>query len=836
LTIISKRGLIELTSQFILNGQYIVRSGIMNFLKVARRDVSNIFRNRFIRVSVIAIIIVPLLYSLLYLAAFWDPYSRLDKMPVAVVNLDKGALKDGATVSYGKDLVDKLKSNEKVGWDFVSKEAADAGVKGKKYYAEFVITEDFSKKILSAKDGKPDQAKILYSANEKRNFLAAQINGKVLVELKAEIVKGITEEYTKVTFDSMYEVKDGMKQAADGSKTLADGLTAASSGSLMLSDGLKSAGSGVEALYFGADKINGGLKQLNDASKPAFDGINKLNEGLTKTILPSMGKLTTGASSLSTGLQGAAGGASQLSTAATSLKNGSDKLQASVEPLKAGAAKLTDGYKQLAPSLASLKTGSEQVSAGVNEFIGSVTTAETTLKTAADTKLHAYLVAHPEAMADPNMQGFLSALQGVQTAQQDPANTLKVATLAKGAKDVADGTAALASGTPQFVQGATDFSQGASQFAAGTVQWSQGAVQYSAGATTLATGVAGAIPGSKAISDGLTQLYSGMNGDFRSGLGQINAGSTSISSGIGQLYLGSTTLRDSIASPVEAKNFIATNAKTTSTGTLYNGVSQLSEGAVKVNDGMSKLSTGAAELNTKLTAGSDKINKNLINDSTTMSKFVAAPVAIDESSINPVKNYGTGFTPYFIPLSLWVGALMMFFVITDKVDDDINVGSAALVAGKYLSYGFIGLIQAVLASTVVLFLGLRPANIVLYYIFNIFMSYVFIAIIQCLVFLLGQAGRLLAIVLLILQLTACAGTFPLEVVPPFFKVLNPLMPFTYCVSALRETISGVDYSALSMDFAVLAVVLVVFLTISIVFKEHADKVQSMIQDRKESIA
>ncbi|MBC8062319.1 MAG: hypothetical protein H7Y18_16850 [Clostridiaceae bacterium] len=103
------------------------------------------------------------------------------------------------------------------------------------------------------------------------------------------------------------------------------------------------------------------------------------------------------------------------------------------------------------------------------------------------------------------------------------------------------------------------------------------------------------------------------------------------------------------------------------------------------------------------------------------------------------------------------------------------------------------------------------------------------------ILLLGQAGRLLAIVLLILQLTACAGTFPLEVVPHFFKLLNPIMPFTYCVSALRETISGVDYSVLSMDFAVLAVVLVVFLGISIVFKEHADKVQGIIKEKKELI-
>ena len=141
--------------------------------------------------------------------------------------------------------------------------------------------------------------------------------------------------------------------------------------------------------------------------------------------------------------------------------------------------------------------------------------------------------------------------------------------------------------------------------------------------------------------------------------------------------------------------------------------------------------------------------------------------------------------------------------------------------------------QAVLASGAVMLLGLRPNNIVLYFLFNILLSFVFIAIIQCLVFLLGQVGRLLSIVLLILQLTSCAGTFPIEIVPKIFKVLNPFMPFTYAVSGLREVIAGVDYGVFAKDVTVLAIILCVFLFTSIFMKGHADKVQKLIQDRKE---
>lgn len=215
-----------------------------------------------------------------------------------------------------------------------------------------------------------------------------------------------------------------------------------------------------------------------------------------------------------------------------------------------------------------------------------------------------------------------------------------------------------------------------------------------------------------------------------------------------------------------------------------------------------------------------------------MARYVSAPVDIDEAAINPVKNYGTGFTPYFIPLSLWVGALMMFFVISDKVDDDIKASSASLVIGKFISYCYIGIIQAVLASTVVLMLGLKPTNLVLYFGFNILMSISFIAIIQCLVFLLGMAGRLIAIVLLILQLTSCAGTFPLEVIPKFFRVLNPLMPFTYCVSGLREIISGIDHVVFAKDCSVLFVCMIAFLIISVTFKRHADNIKNTMEQNR----
>ena len=845
----------------------------MSFLKVAWRDISSIFKNRFIRVSVIAIIIVPLLYSLLYLDAFWDPYTRIKDMPVAVVNGDKGSVKDGDKVNYGQDLVNNLKEKEEVGWRFVTKEQAEKGVKGKDYYAMFVIPEDFSENALSATKGKPEQAKILYSANEKRNFLAAQINGKVLDQLKSELTKNMSKEYTTVVFDNLFEIKDGMKKASDGSKELADGLITAKDGTSKLKDGVGQLNgsvpemmdgvgkllvgsntltsklgelnsqvptmvSGVNQLYGGAGQLNNGLAELNNQVPTMAAGVQKLNGAYKTQIIPSTGKLKDGANQLTLGLGAAKEGANQLSAAAVKLNDGSALLTE-------GSGKLNAGYAQMKPGITSLKDGSAKVASGVDVLIDNSKKSQASLKQGVDDQLGAYLEANPEARKDPNMQGFLATLSALNKISGDDKNLAMMTELQTGAHKVAAGAEQLEEGSSAFVDGSQKFAQSTADFASGADQFSKGAGSFGEKTGT-------AVVAATQISGGLDKLYAAMNGEFGNGLSQLSENVTSLTLGVSKLAGGSVDLSGGLAQFNEKMPVLADGTSKLSAGSaeltggistlngklpkLKDGVNKLYDGANKLDDGTIKLADGSKELNEKLEEGYGDLNGSLKNDSKTMAATFAEPVVMDQEAINPVKTYGEGFTPYFIPLSLWVGALMMFFVITDKVDDDIVASPASVVAGKFLSYGAIGFMQAVLASGAVMLLGLRPNNIPLYFLFNIFLSYVFIAIIQCMVFLLGQVGRLMSIVLLILQLTSCAGTFPLEVVPRLFRVLNPFMPFTYAVSGLREVVSGVDYAVFTEDVTVLAAMLFVFLFTSILMKGHADKVQKLVQGRKEQAA
>ena len=159
----------------------------MKFAKIAGNDISGIFRNRFIRVSVVAILIVPMLYSLCYLAAFWNPYGRLSDLPVAVLNLDKGAKLDGEDVNYGSQVTDDLKGNDEVGWSFISQDDLADGLENTQYYSLFTIPEDFSQKVVNAKTGAPTTAEIIYTSNQAKNFLASQIGGNVETQLKEKV-------------------------------------------------------------------------------------------------------------------------------------------------------------------------------------------------------------------------------------------------------------------------------------------------------------------------------------------------------------------------------------------------------------------------------------------------------------------------------------------------------------------------------------------------------------------------------------------------------------------------------------------------------------------------
>jgi putative membrane protein len=873
----------------------------VNFLKIAGEDIKSIFKNRFIRVSVIAIIIVPLLYSLLYLDAFWDPYARIQDMTIAVVNEDGGALLDGENVNYGEDIVENLKSNEEVGWDFTSNEKANEGLEKQGYYAKFVIPEDFSKSVVAAKEGKPQVADLQFVCNEKKNFLAAQINSQVEKLLKEEIVGTISNNYVTVAFDKLYEAKDGFIKAADGSEKLyngigelnekvpmlAEGANKLGDGSAQLKDGQSSLNSGIKSINNGLSEVNSKVPALGSGVEKLYNGSQELKNGLSEVnskipdLSSGVDKLYDGSQELKIGLGTAANGSNALTAgseslysafrntifpAVNSLKGGANELSSALEAgkgnintIKEGGERLKTASDNVAAASTGINTGYQSVKGGVDQLISGVNTSSAAMKDISKDIITA-VKSNPEVANDPNIQAALVKIQALNEATSETPK--QIAELKEGTKSFGDNLGKFNGVVNEYTDKVKEFATGTVALTDSVNSIGEGVNKISGGLNSLEAGLNENTIGSfgaglKSVSDNMTALNSGINrlnsgsGEINGGLGQLRSNIPTLSNGIQALYNGSGEINGGLGE-------LRSNIPTLSGGiqALYNGSNQLVDGSNALVDGQNKLNDGVVELTGKvpqLEDGVDKLYKGsnelatalkdgagemksgLKNSSKEMGDFVSAPINMKNEPINKVPNYGTGFAPYFISLSLWIGAIMMFFVISAKTDDDANLSKFDKVIGKYLSFGFIGLLQALLVSAVVMGLGLTPTSTVMYFISIVFLSLVFIAIIQCLISLFGDAGRLLGIVLLILQLTACAGTFPLEIVPKFFKVINPYMPFTYSVELLREVISAntINYGLVGKDFLILGVVLLVFLSISIVFKNAGENLQNIIEGRKE---
>jgi len=845
----------------------------VNFLKIAGKDIKSIFKNRFIRVSVIAIIIVPLLYSLLYLDAFWDPYARIQDMTIAVVNEDGGALLDGEQVNYGEDIVENLKGNEEVGWDFTSNEKANEGLEKQGYYAKFVIPKDFSKSVVAAKEGKPQVADLQFVCNEKKNFLAAQINSQVEKLLKEEIVGTISNNYVTVAFDKLYEAKDGFIKAADGSKKLyngigelnekvpmlAEGANQLGDGSAQLKNGQGALNSGIKSINNGLSEVNGKVPTLGSGVEKLYNGSQELKNGLSEAN-SKVSNLSPGVNKLYDGSGALTGGSKSLYSAFNTriypnvnlLKDGANKLngklkdgESSVKKLKEGGEKLKTASDDVAASSTAINKGyQESVKGGVDKLISGVNKSSEKMKDISEDIITA-VNSNPEVAKDPNIQAALVNIQALNEATSETPKQIQE--LQAGTKKFGDnlgefngsvneytgkvngfatGTVALTDSVSDIGVAVNKISGGLNSLEAGLNENTKDSFGYglksvSDNMDALNSGLGELKNNIPALSGGIQALYNGSS-EIYGGLGQLRSNIPTLSGGIQALYNGSNQLVDGSNALVDGQN------------KLNDGVSELTGKVPQLEDGVDKLYKGSNELATALKDGAGEMKSGLKNSSEEMGDFVSAPINMKNEPINKVPNYGTGFAPYFISLSLWIGAIMMFFVISAKTDDDANLSKFDKVIGKYLSFGFIGLLQALLVSAVVMGLGLTPTSTVMYFVSIVFLSLVFIAIIQCLISLFGDAGRLLGIVLLILQLTACAGTFPLEIVPKFFKVINPYMPFTYSVELLREVISAntINYGIVGKDFLILGIVLLVFLTISIVFKNAGENLQNIIEGRK----
>ncbi|WP_455715598.1 YhgE/Pip family protein [Anaerosporobacter sp.] len=735
-------------------------------------------------VILLGVVIIPLLYSYFYLGAFWDPYAKLDNVPVAVVNEDTGATINDKSRNLGQEMCDNLKENASLKFSFTDEKTAKDGLKKNDYYAIIVIPDNFSQDIATTSSTNKQTATITYSSNEKTNYLASQILNNAVAKIEKSLRSSIDNEIVSTLSDQLTGVPGQLQSLSDGLSTIENGASDLSDGTSKLSDASKELHTGTDKLATATDTLKEGTSSLSTGSKNLQSGIQKILAGGT-TLNQGLGKLSKNIKTFQSGIKSASKGSTTLESGIINLDSGIDELLKGAKKLEAGTSKLDDlknGADSLSTGAATLLEGINTYTAGVDTLLDTVTTLTTTLSQYAATTDDATIKAIVTQLTTKENLESMHALQNAS------------ATLKQGAASLKSGTQTLSSGT-------------------------QNLATLKDGITSIKEGLTTAKKGSAALATGANNL--------QSGLSKLNKASTKLVDGTNSLYNGSNTLSDGLGSLSTGINSLTDGATK-----LDNGASRVNDGANTLNDGTSELVSGTSTLDDgaqKLTDGiqtaNDKVNDSLSKASDKISsldglnEYASDPVTIESDAYAPVPNYGTAFAPYFMSLSLYVGGLMIFFGIYFDPDNHFNLLSrkSTRVIKRSFAYLIIGLLQAILLCIVLsLGLGLKVENIPLYVVSCCLVSMVFISIIQLLLLFFSNVGKFLAIALLIIQLASCGGTFPMETLPKFYNIMYPFMPMTYSVGLFKEAISGVgDTSLILKNVLVLLAILVVVMGITV---------------------
>lgn len=287
-------------------------------LRFAGLEWKNITASKIMWVVIAAIAIMPLLYGALYLAAFQDPYARLNTVPVAVVNEDRGAVIAAEQRNLGDDVVQQLKdTDDGLGWHFVSADEARKGLEDGEYFMTCTIPVDFSESIASVDGSAPEKAQLKIDYNQSENMLASQIGETVWKEVRTRVSDTVAAEYWTTVLGRVADSGKDIQKAADGAGDLKNGLITAHDGSVAitsnlgtLKDGALTLDAGLGSLVSGASSLDGGLGTLSGGTFALKDG--------TQSLVAGANQLKDGAGQVASGASGVADGAGRLQSDGTS--------------------------------------------------------------------------------------------------------------------------------------------------------------------------------------------------------------------------------------------------------------------------------------------------------------------------------------------------------------------------------------------------------------------------------------------------------------------------------------------------------------------------------------
>lgn len=226
----------------------------------------------------------------------------------------------------------------------------------------------------------------------------------------------------------------------------------------------------------------------------------------------------------------------------------------------------------------------------------------------------------------------------------------------------------------------------------------------------------------------------------------------------------------------------------------------------------------------------------LRNDPQAERSFFEEPIVLKENKLFPIANYGTGMTPFYTVLAIWVGCLLLISLLATDTNHESSISERAVYFGRLFTFSAIGLLQSLIVTIGdIVLLGVDVKDSFWFILFGFLISFVFMSIVYTLVSVFGDIGKAFAIIMLVLQIAGAGGTYPVVLLPEFFQAINPALPFTYAVDIMREAVGGIVWQRAIRDASFLLLFSLAFLIFGTFLKEKINrKTKLMLKKSRES--
>ena len=700
---------------------------IKNVWTIYKEDLKRIFTNYAALIVILALCILPSLYAWFNIKASWDPYGQeaTSQIKIGVINNDKGTEFNGKLINIGDQVVDQLKENDLMGWQFVDEAEGEKALEEGTFYATIMIPDNFSQDITSLVTSDVKKGQMIYRVNEKINAIAPKLTSKGATGVQENINQTIVETVSGILFE---------------------------------------AGKGL------------GL-EIQETVLPQLSHVyNQLEELISKF----------------------------------------DDMNSLVQTAHNGGIQLKDLIASIQTDLPLIET--------------TITSAKTTI-----TSLESFMDTSKSALSDfmPTLKNDLLLIQTIADELNTYVSQIEEAILSGSDKapELIENLITKVESTQSLVRSFIKVLESFNKFPAGRFDELISQLQ----------GVNGELDKAK---DFLQQLHDTTVNGGEPNLTVLNNIKTllsSVSSTASAIY----NRFDSAIVP--SLNNVIDQAYSTATNVLQ----VLKEAEAKLPDVASLLNTayeGADKgidaieyINSKLPEAENKVREVTaklgdINESQSLQEvltllqeavterqsFMSSPVDLVEETIFPMHNYGTAMTPFYSVLAQWVGMTLLISMLSVHAKGEYRPSEEYF--GKFLLFATIALVQGLIIALGDLYLlNIYCVNPGLFIVGILFTSITFTFIVYSLVSVFGNVGKVVSIILLVLQVAGSGGTFPIQLTPKFFQIIHPFLPFTYAISFARESIGGVVENVLAKDIIIMCIYSVGAVLISLFLKKPINK-------------